>query len=162
MSDVRNLSLRQRSLLNLLNNRAFSDAAVAEGTNANTFKTTATLNYTINGTFYTKAATDNIAFATAGSAFVAQPTATTSYYLFVIDTAGTITVVQGRDSGKSRAQGQPTPGEIPECPADRVPFAAMKIVNTSGADFTPGSTDLGAAGITDTYIGMSCIGVSTF
>lgn len=148
--DLRRLSLRHQSLINAIQNRSFTSAVLAEGTNAGTFKTTAACTFTIKGQHYAKAATDNIAFATGGDAFVTQPDLSTCYYLFVIDSAGAITVVQGRDSLKSRAQGKPLPGEIPNCPADRAVLGVMKIV-TSGGTFLPGTTDLSAAGVTDTY-----------
>lgn len=160
--DLRSISLRHRSLIDSLGNVALDDAGLAEGTNANTFKTANAMDFTIKGRFYSKAATDNIAFATAGKAFTAQADLSTAYYVFLIDSAGAITVLQGLDSTQSppKQDGNDVPGEIPHLPdnlsATRAVFGILKVV-TSGGTFTPGTTDLGAAAVTDTFYDVAGI-----
>lgn len=157
--DARKLSLRHRSLLDMLLNLGLSDGGLAEGTNANTFQNAAAINYLVKGQFYSKGATDNVAFtaATGADAFVAQPDLSTCYYLICLDASGNFRVVQGRDSLKSRAQGKPAPGEIPNVPSNTYTVVGVLKIVTSGGTFTPGSTDLSAAGVTDTWYDVSCI-----
>lgn len=136
LRDVNSAALRQ-----LIGCQVYGKAGLAEGTNANTFKTTNAVNYSIDGVVYAKAATDNIAFAAvSGSVFAAQAAGETRYYLFQIDSAGAITV-------KQSAAG----GEIPAVDASRCALGAMKIVCNNAATFTPGSTDLGATDVVDTF-----------
>jgi hypothetical protein len=157
--DVRRLSLRHRSLLDVLLNRAMDAAGLAEGTNAGTYKTVNAVAYSVKGKLYSKAATDNIAFAaaTGADAFVTQPDLSTCYYLICLDASGNARVVQGRDSLKSRAQGKPAPGEIPNVPSnDYTVIGILKIV-TSGGTFLPGTTDLSGAGVTDTWYDVAAV-----
>lgn len=157
--DIRRLGLRHQSLLDCLLNRADDSAVLAEGTAANTFKTTAVVGYSVKGQRYTKAATDNIAFAaaTGADAFVVQPDLTTCYYLFLIDAAGNVVVVQGRDSSKAVAKGKPKPGEIPLVPSNNYAVIGVMKLVTNGGTFTPAVTDLSGAGITDTYANCGLI-----
>jgi hypothetical protein len=37
------------------------------------------------------------------------------------------------------------------------PVAALRIALTAGVTFTPGSTDLGAANVTDTFINLATV-----
>lgn len=144
MSDLRDVY--SAALRQLIGNMCLGKALLAEGTNANTFKTTNAINFAIDGVVYAKSATDNIAFATGGDAFVQQAAGETRYYLFQIDSAGTITVIQGENGG-----------EIPQPAASRCAIGAMKIVTNNAATFTPGSTDLGATDVVDTFYDFSCM-----
>jgi hypothetical protein len=117
-------------------------AGLAEGTNANTFKTVNTLAYTSNGVFKSKGATDNLAFST-GTALAASQACLFAVW---INAAGTVTTTQG----PIVAAGDPCP--VPsQTTAGTTLVGLIKIVTSSSATFTPGSTDLGAAGVTDTY-----------
>ena len=124
-------------------------AVLAEGTNANTFKTTAIVHYSIAGDMYTKAATDNIAFATAGDAFVAQADLTSCLYRVLINAAGTVVVRQGT-AILTASIGPDTPLVPPAGKASHITLGFIRVDN-SGGTFTPASTDLGAATVTDTY-----------
>ena len=122
-------------------------AGLAEGTNANTYKTTATLAYTINGVFYSKGATDNIAMtSTAGTV----PPSSAALYAVWIDSSGNLSNTRG----PVVASGDPCP-----VPTQATPNTALvgliKVVTFASTTFTPGSTDLGAAGVTDTYYDCS-------
>lgn len=162
MSDAREVSLRHRSLLNILLNRALSDAGSAEGTNANTYKTTATLNFIIKGQFYTKAATDNVAFsaATGAQALKAIPDGKTCYFLLLIDKDGNQKVAQGLNSGEAAVGGREAPGTIPKVPKTTVEYCCygiLKVVNSTGSEWIPGTDDLGEASLTDTFYDVACI-----
>lgn len=157
--DARRIALRHQSLLDMLLNIAQTDGGLAEGTGAGTFQNAAAITFLNKGQFFLKAITDNVAFvaATGADAFVTQPDLSTCFYLILLDKSGNFRVVQGRDSTKSRAKGKPAPGEIPFVPSnDYTVVGVLKIV-TNGGTFLPGTTDLSAAGVTDTWYDVACV-----
>lgn len=112
-------------------------AGLAEGTNVNTIKTTYAVSFRINGQTYYKAATDNIAM----TACAAQAANTTAYYLVTIGTDGTVTLTKGTDGSTT----------LPTQPANSAVLGVMKVALAGGATFTSGTTDLGAANVTETW-----------
>lgn len=117
-------------------------AGLAEGTNANTFKTANTLTFTSNGVFKSKSATDNLAFST-GTALAASQACLFAVW---ITSGGTITTTQG----PIVAAGDPCP--VPaQTTANTTLVGLIKVTTSSAATFTPGSTDLSASGITGAY-----------
>jgi hypothetical protein len=117
-------------------------AGLAEGTNANTFKTTNTLAFTSNGIFKSKAATDNLAF-TAGTAL---GNSQACLFAVWITSGGTVSTTQG----PIVAAGDPcpVPGQVT---AGTTLVGLIKVTTSSAATFTAGSTDLSASGITAAY-----------
>ena len=115
---------------------------LAEGTNANTFKTVNTLTYTSNGIFKSKAATDNLAF-TAGTAL---GNSQACLFAVWITSGGTVSTTQG----PIVAAGDPcpVPGQVT---AGTTLVGLIKVTTSSAATFTAGSTDLSASGITAAY-----------
>lgn len=117
-------------------------AGLAEGTNANTFKTANTLTFTNNGVFKSKSATDNLAFST-GTALAASQACLFAVW---ISSGGTITTTQG----PIVAAGDPCP--VPTAAASNLTLVGLiKVTTSSAVTFTPGSTDLSATGITGAY-----------
>ncbi len=124
-------------------NLSLASAAMAEGTNANTYKTTATLAYTLNGVFYSKGATDNIAMTAAAGTV---PPASAALYGVWIDKDGNFSNTRG----PVVAAGEPCP--VPGAPSGAVALVGLiKVTTNASTTFTPGSTDLGDAGVTDVY-----------
>lgn len=122
-------------------------AGLAEGTNANTYKTVNTLTFTSNGVFKSKGATDNIAM-TSGIGTV--PPSSAALYAVWIDGSGTFSNTRG----PVVASGEPCP--VPTANAANLTLVGLIKVTTDGSTtFTPGSTDLGAAGVTDVYYDCS-------
>lgn len=121
-------------------------ALLAEGTNAATIKTTNAADYAIDGLLYTKAATDNIAM----TALAEQVDLTTCLYLVQINASGTVSIVKGEEVLTEELANDEVVAKWPDPAADNCPLGGFRIV-TSGATFTSGTTDLGAAGITDTF-----------
>jgi hypothetical protein len=117
-------------------------AGLAEGTNANTFKTANTLTFTSNGVFKSKAATDNLTFST-GTALAASQACLFAVW---ITSGGTVTTTQG----PIVASGDPCP--VPgQTTAGTTLVGLIKVTTSSAVTFTPGSTDLSATGITGAY-----------
>jgi len=117
-------------------------AGLAEGTNANTFKTANTLTYTSNGVFKSKSATDNLTFST-GTALAASQACLFAVW---ITSGGTITTTQG----PIVTSGDPCP--VPgQTTAGTTLVGLIKVTTSSAVTFTPGSTDLSATGITPAY-----------
>ena len=167
-----------------LGNRSLNSAALAiNAASAATFKTTATLNYTIDGVFYSKAAFTAQAFP-ATTYTVKQGYST--FFLVYLDAAGAVGVAQGvpfapetdpadgltksrayrvlpsnlpggastiEKGGYLRSHNSPL---IPDLPDGCAPVGVIKVVAT-GADFVPGTTALDAAGITAAYFNLSSI-----
>lgn len=126
-------------------NRVMTNAGLAEGTNANTFKTANTTIYSIKGVMYSKAATDNLTF-TAGHADVEANQQ--CIFAVCLNAAGTVSTVQGpvKNVGDDQSVlGWPSVG------SDVAMIGAI-VVETGATTFSAGSTDLGAANVTDTYI----------
>jgi hypothetical protein len=122
-----------------MGNELFSDAGVAIGSDAKKVKTAATANYKVDGVFYTKAATDDLwtlsgTTVTSGNA---------QKYLLCLDSAGTASIVEGTQGANAAAV------VLPAAPASKC-VVGLLLVETTG-DFVPGTTDLSAATITDTY-----------
>jgi len=115
---------------------------LAEGTNANTIKTTGTITYAINGIPQTAyAGTDNVAM----TACAAQAVSTFCKYLVSINAAGTVLTTKGNDAATAAL------ALLPDLPVTDAPIGYFQIATDSTHTFTSGTTDLSAAGITDTY-----------
>lgn len=133
-------------------NYAMTAGGIAEGTNANTFKTTYAINAEIDGRAVYKAATDNIAFAVfTGTTHTALAAKQTCAFFHMMNAAGTITQLQS--TIKASTLGTTYEPGVWEWPA-REGYACIgaTVIRTDGsATFTAGSTDLGASDVVDTH-----------
>lgn len=121
----------------LLLNETAGPAGIVAGTTTGTVKVATAFNYAINGVYYTKAITDNIAISGA-----VQGAGTTAWYVLSINSSGTVTTTKGADGVTST---------LPQAPANQAVFALMKITTDSSHSFTPGTTGTGATGITTVF-----------
>ena len=128
--------------------RCFNRAILAEGTNAATFKTTTnTLQYCIKGMMYDKAPEDNIPFS-AGHTVV--PISSTCLFAVCVNSAEAVSTVQGEIlTTADIVAGTVRAPDVDD--DDLCVIGYIKVVTNGSTTFTPGTTDLGAAGITDTY-----------
>lgn len=126
---------------------ALSSAGLAEGTNANTFQIANTVTYLSDGVFKSKSATDNLAFS---SGHTALPASSLCLFGVWLDASGNVTTNQGPivTSDLTRAP-------VPKIEPEKTLIGLIKVETSSSGAFTPGSTDLGAAGVTDTYFNCS-------
>lgn len=125
---------------------SFGAAGLAEGTNSATFKTTATLAFTSNGVFKSKNATDNLTFSSGHTALAQNQACLFGVW---IDGSGNVTTTQG----PIVAAGDPCP--VPAAGAAGTTLVGLIKVTTGATTFTPGTTDLGAANVTDAYYDCS-------
>ena len=124
-----------------------SAAGLAEGSAVGTFKTANTFTYTSDGVFKSKTATDNVAFSSGHDAVSASKTCLFGVW---INSGGTVSTSQG-DIVPS---GDPKP--FPTAPsADLTPLGLIQVTTDGSTTFTPGTTDLGASGVTDAYFDIS-------
>lgn len=149
MSDIDHV--QTQAMRNALLTRSFSKAGLAEGTNSATLAIAAPngagVDYCINGNFYHKADADNIAI----TATAEQAVSTACMYLVTLDSSGDLTVTKGTEvaSGSSCY--------LPDAPDDEAVIGAFKIVTSSSATYTGGTTDNSATGITDTYHDLTTV-----
>lgn len=121
-------------------------AGLAKGTNAGTFKTAATLTFTHNGVFKSKAATDNLAF-TAGHKALGN--SQNCLFGVWIDAAGAVSTTQGPIG----TAGEPCP--VPGAPAAGGALVGLIKVTTGAAEtFTPGTSTLGTG---NTAVYLDCM-----
>lgn len=144
----------------LLGNRCFTKAICAIGSNAAKVKTTTnTVQYCIDGQLYEKAATDDL-FVFTDTAV--QPVSTTAFYALCLDAAGAATVVNGTPVLTAAITAGTDKAVFPLVGLDVCIIGGVKVVTDSTHTFTPGTTELSAAGITDTYYNFSCIPITGY
>lgn len=162
MSD--NLSLAQGLTV------ALNSGGLAEGTNANTIQIAAAISYTIDGRFYSKAITDNIAISYSGptvyqaaaggvqavnGGFSGGVNGSTRLYGIFLSTAGAVSILPGKIVDSAELAAGRAPLEFPDAPAGVCPIGALRIALTAGTTFTPGSVDLSASGVTATFYNLA-------
>lgn len=132
------------AIRHMLGNQASTDVGSAKGTNAGTIKTAAALDFTIEGVHQTQvAATDNIALT--GDV---QPASST--YLYTLAHNGTAFVVRQGRPLRTPLDSDSRP-KLPAIPLGETPCAVVKVVTAAGTTFTPGTTNVDAAGVTSTF-----------
>lgn len=146
------------AVLLMLLNRALTAAGVARGTTAQKVKTVNALTYNINGTFFSKAATDD--FWTLSGTTV--PALSWQKYALLIDGTGAASIQEAAASNISvAAVGWRTAGfnNSPWHPiiamlnggTGKAVVAVLTIQTAAATTFIPGTTALNAAGITATF-----------
>jgi hypothetical protein len=99
-----------------------------------TARTTATVNYMINGVMYSLAASSSMTIPPTA----AQSTPTYCYYLFSLDSNGKLYVTKGTEAASSGA------ATLPAVPENKAPFGAV-LVYASSTAFTMGTSNLDTA-----------------
>lgn len=148
---------------------ALNSGALAEGTNANTIQIAAEIKYILDGRFYTKAVTDNIAISFSGPSVYQAPTGvgsingsftggvggSTRLYLICLDAAGAVSIVPGKIVNTADLTAGRVSLDFPDNPSGVCPIGAMRIALTQNTTYTPGSVDLSASGVTATFINLA-------
>lgn len=131
---------------------AFTSGGWAEGTTAATFQNASTVTYAIDGRLYSKGATDDLTFS---SGHTTVPVSSTCLFGIYLDAAGAVTTVQGKAVLTADLAAGAAVLEFPGAQAGKVLTGVIRVATNASVPFIPGTTDLGAAGITDTYYNMS-------
>lgn len=127
-------------------------AGLTTATTTTAVKTVAATNYTINGIYYTKAITDNMAITTAtgpvnaSTTTYVQPLNTVAYYVVCLDAAGALSIVQGSYAGQPLGGGAIGDGSIPDVPTTVCAIGIFKLSTTTAA-FTIGTTAVTSAAV---------------
>lgn len=144
------------------NNCAYADCGAATAATTSKVKTTATLPFTVGGKLFSLGATDN--FWTLAGVVVAV--GSFQKYALMVDDAGVATVQEATQASTAAlvnwqnvtAQAKANPQNawapiIAMLAASRCVAAILTVATDATHTFTPGTTLLGAAGITATYSG---------
>ena len=161
-----NLSLTQGATL------ALAAAGLAEGTNANTIKTVNTVPFVLDGRFYSKSATDNIAISYSGATvyqaaaggiqavnggFIGGVNGSTRLYSIFLDASGAVSILPGRIVDNAELSNGRIALEFPDAPKGVCPIGALRVSVTAGTSFVPGQVDLSATGVTATFYDLADI-----
>ncbi|KKU54795.1 MAG: hypothetical protein UX75_C0019G0002 [Candidatus Moranbacteria bacterium GW2011_GWE2_47_10] len=119
------------------------------------------IDFVIDGIAYHKA---DAATVLPLSADTVQAADTTCIYLMQVDSGGNVTSVKGVEVLNTRLVAGIGRLEWPTPDANKCPFGAVK-VKTVAVTFTPGTTALDAAGVTETYydiaMGVPLVGLTS-
>jgi hypothetical protein len=147
-------------------NLCFTSGALANGTNAGTIQSGATITYTTDGVFRSKAATNNVSIAYTGpavygdagnGAFTGQTGGSTRLYGVYLDAAGNFSVLPGPIANTAHLAAGAESLQFPPTQRDRACCGVVRIAVTANTTFVPGTTALNAAGVTTTYLNLSAI-----
>ena len=135
-----------RNVLNFFNSACLANAAIALATTKSKVKTVNSITFCINGVLYTKAGTDNF-WTLSGNAL--NPDADEAQFcrfLLLIDAAGAMAIVQSDVETAAADVENPDYDTSLYCCV-----GTLDVATNAATTFTPGTTLLDAAGITDTY-----------
>jgi hypothetical protein len=135
-----------------------SKAGLDEGTEANTYKTSNTFEFTVDGIVYSLSAIDNVAFSSGHTALGNDQACVFGVW---VDSAGTMTTTQGAVIDNADLTAGKKVIALPDVVASKALIGLIK-VSTAVATFTPGSTDLNATNVTDTYYDTSVMPTPPF
>lgn len=110
-------------------------------------------------------------FGNVNASVYTQPSSTTVYYVLGVNAAGTVAVVQGTFQGQNLVPPVTSgvgplansgtsfvgDGSVPSLPDGFAPLGLLKVVTGASATFTPGTTLLNAAGLTNTFWDINLI-----
>lgn len=149
---------------------ALNSGGLAEGTNANTIQIATAINYVIDGQFYSKAITDNIAISYSGptvyqaaaggiqavnGGFTGGVNGSTRIYGIFLNAAGAVSILPGPIVDSAELAAGRVALQWPDAPVGLCPIGGLRIALTAGTAFTPGSVDLSASGVTDTFYNLA-------
>jgi hypothetical protein len=142
---------------------ALASGALANGTTAGTIQTTATIPFTIDGTFASKAATNNVPITmvldpiygqNSDGSFTGAVGGSTRLYGLYMDSAGVISARPGPVVNTLDLAAGVVPLQYPQPLKSRCNFGAMRVAVTASTTFVPGVTALNAAGVTTTFVNL--------
>ena len=114
------------------------------------------VDFCINGVLYHKADAADIPL----TVHAAQAALTTCIYLVCLNASGTLSSVKGTEVLTAELTAGNKVLQFPAPVADTCPIGYVKVATAAATTFTTGTTELSAAGITDTYVDLFAIPVS--
>lgn len=139
--------ITHETLRNVVGAQCNQKAGLAAGTTTSKVKSANSVEYSINGKLYSKAASDPLDTPTGSD----QGSDSKALYLFSLDSGGNVTCTQSEIVGSSETV------HWPDLPSDQAPIGGIKVVTNSTTTFSPGSTNLGASGVTTTYYDLQLV-----
>ena len=127
-----------------LKNLCLNSGAIAIATDTTKVKSTATINYLIDGVFYAKAATDDLWTLTGFTC----PLSMYNKCMLCLDASGDPQIVPGTAAAAAADV------VIPAIPAAWSVVGYVQVLQSAGGAFTGGTTGLDDATTTDTYVDM--------
>ncbi|MFA6271318.1 MAG: hypothetical protein WC657_09025 [Candidatus Paceibacterota bacterium] len=115
------------------------------------------VDFAIDGRLYHKADAGTVLPLTAATA---QAVSTSCLYLIQVDSSLAVTSVKGREVLTADITAGNDVLEWPEPAVDKCPIGAVRVDTDSAHTFTPGTTALDAAGITETYYDLMTVPIN--
>jgi hypothetical protein len=103
--------------------------------------------FAIDGLYYTKANADDV-FTLSGTALAASQAC---IFLMCLNSSGTASIVQGDIVSSEDVKNGQTTIPWPTTPVSKCAIGAVLVETDATHTFTPGTTALSAAGVTETY-----------
>lgn len=128
-------------------NCTYGNAGLAISATTSHVKTVTTVNYTVDGVFYSLSPSASIDVP----ALTAQVPSTYAKYLVAVNAAGAFSITQGVQ--KSTA----AEAVLPDLLDGYTPIGYFQVLTDSSTTFTPGTTGLDNAGVTDTYVNIGAM-----
>jgi len=145
---------------------ALASGALAAGTAAGSIKTTVAVPFTVDGQFFSKAITDNIAAAVVlpvsygvavDGSFTGKVGGSVRTYGVYLDVAGAVTLFPGRITNVADLAAGTDSLQFTANIKGKCAIGALRVAVTSGTTFIPGTTALAAAGVTATFYNFMAI-----
>lgn len=155
--DILPNGINQEDLYNFLSNTrdgimngCYGDAGLAiSATDTANILTTSTVSYTIDGVWYSCVSSADIDISVVFNGTpAAQAVATYAKYLLSVNAAGTFAVTKGNEGGSA------ADAKLPRTPDDSAVLGYYQVLTGAATTYTPGTTKLSAANITDTYVDL--------
>ena len=137
-------------------NLALNSGALAVGTAGATLDTGATINFLNDGEFKSKTAITSGAITASTTVIAALYSA---LFTVSLDADGNMTVSHGQQELTADVTAGRRALHWPQPPAGDTVIGGFRIDVASGYSYTPGTTENGATGITDTYYNFGCLPV---
>jgi hypothetical protein len=147
-------------------NFALANGGLAEGTDAGTIQIAAAIPFVIDGRFYSKAITDNIAISFTGASvypgasngsFTGATGGSVRLYGIFLNASGAVSIVPGPVASVTKLAAGEEALQFPPAQKDKACIGALRVQVTAGTTFIPGTTDLSAAGVTDTFYNLASV-----
>lgn len=128
-------------------NCSYGNPGLAISSTVDNIKTTTTINYTVDGVFYSLSPSANINVP----ALTQQAVSTYAKYLVAVNSAGAFSITKGNSSARAAA------AELPNLPDGYAPIGYFQVLTNSSTTYTAGTTGLDDAGLTVTYVNIGAM-----